>query len=148
VLNGTVTRLDLAITASTVTVNTETVIASGYTSEENDAALILGPTGLAYDPGDKLTSEAPERGLNFRVTGTPGCLTIGLASQRAGSITDQPSIIPRPAPRTRETGSPPALSRSEALVRETREPRVRIRLPPAERWYGVGGETSYQGVKR
>src|SRR3984893_4072689 len=26
--------------------------------------------------------------------------------------------------------------------------RVRIRLPPAERWYGVGGETSYQGVKR
>src|SRR5580693_2353047 len=63
--------------------------------------------------------------------GTPGRLTIGLASQRAGSITDQPPIIPRPAPRTRETGSPPALSRSEALVRETREPRVRIRLPPA-----------------
>jgi len=50
VLNGTVTRLDLAITASTVTVNAETVIASGYTFQENDAALILGPTGLAYDP--------------------------------------------------------------------------------------------------
>ena len=52
VLNGTVTRLDLAITASTVTVNAETVIASGYTFQENDAALILGPTGLAYDPED------------------------------------------------------------------------------------------------
>jgi DNA-binding beta-propeller fold protein YncE len=50
VLNGTVTRLDLAITASTITVKAATVIASGYTSEENDAALILGPTGLAYDP--------------------------------------------------------------------------------------------------
>jgi hypothetical protein len=81
----------------------------------------------------RLTTKAQERGLNFRVMGTPkGCLTIGLASQRAGSITDQPLIIPRPAPRTRETGSPPALSRSEALVRETREPRVRIRLPPGE----------------
>ena len=42
VLNGTVTRLDLAITASTMTVNAETVIASGYTFQENDAALILG----------------------------------------------------------------------------------------------------------
>ena len=52
VLNGTVTRLDLVITASTVTVNAETVIASGYTFQENDAALILGPTGLAYDPED------------------------------------------------------------------------------------------------
>jgi DNA-binding beta-propeller fold protein YncE len=50
VLNGTVTRLDLAITASTITVKAATVIASGYTSQENDAALILGPTGLAYDP--------------------------------------------------------------------------------------------------
>jgi DNA-binding beta-propeller fold protein YncE len=52
VLNGTVTRLDLAITASTVTVKAARVIASGYTSQENDAALILGPTGLAYDPED------------------------------------------------------------------------------------------------
>ena len=51
-LNGTVTRLDLAITPSTVTVKAATVIASGYTSQENDAALILGPTGLAYDPED------------------------------------------------------------------------------------------------
>ena len=50
VLNGTVTRLDLAVTASTIAVNAATVIASGYTSKENDAALILGPTGLAYDP--------------------------------------------------------------------------------------------------
>jgi hypothetical protein len=50
VLNGTVTRLDLTITASSVTVKGATVIASGYTSQQNDAALVLGPTGLAYDP--------------------------------------------------------------------------------------------------
>jgi hypothetical protein len=31
-------RLDLAITASTVTVKAARVIASGYTSQENDAA--------------------------------------------------------------------------------------------------------------
>ena len=46
--NGTVTRLTLAI-SDTVTVTSTTVIASGYTVEPNAAALVLGPTGLAYD---------------------------------------------------------------------------------------------------
>jgi hypothetical protein len=49
VLNGTVTRLELALTDTTVTVSRSTVIASGYTVQPNAAALILGPTGLAYD---------------------------------------------------------------------------------------------------
>jgi hypothetical protein len=49
VLNGTVTRLDVAVGASSVTVNKATMIASGYIVQPNDAALILGPTGLAYD---------------------------------------------------------------------------------------------------
>jgi hypothetical protein len=50
VLNGTVTRLDLTVGGNIVTVNKATVIASGYTVQPNDAALILGPAGLAYDP--------------------------------------------------------------------------------------------------
>jgi len=50
VLNGTVTRLDLTVTASTVMVKAATVIASKYTSVPNGTALVLGPTGLAYDP--------------------------------------------------------------------------------------------------
>src|ERR1700730_251470 len=49
VLNGTVTRLDVALTDKTVTVTRSTVIATGYTVEPNAAALVLGPTGLAYD---------------------------------------------------------------------------------------------------
>ena len=49
VLNGTVTRLDVALTDKTVTVTRSTVIATGYTFEPNAAALVLGPTGLAYD---------------------------------------------------------------------------------------------------
>jgi hypothetical protein len=49
VLNGTVTRLDLALTNTAVSVSRSTVIATGYTVEPNAAALILGPTGLAYD---------------------------------------------------------------------------------------------------
>ena len=48
VLNGTVTRLDLTITVSTVTVKAATVIASGYTSKENDTALILGPVSYTH----------------------------------------------------------------------------------------------------
>ncbi len=49
VLNGTVSRLDLAVSASSVTVVKKTTIAVGYTHVPNAAALVLGPTGLAYD---------------------------------------------------------------------------------------------------
>lgn len=52
VLNGTVTRLDLAVTASGVSVGGTTVIAGGYMVQPNASALILGPTGLAYDAAD------------------------------------------------------------------------------------------------
>jgi DNA-binding beta-propeller fold protein YncE len=50
VLNGTVTRLDVAVTASAVTLQKKTQIAAGYPHVPNAAALILGPTGLAFDP--------------------------------------------------------------------------------------------------
>jgi hypothetical protein len=49
--NGFVTRLTLQITPSGVNViGTPVEIANGYTVEPNSAALVLGPTGLAYDP--------------------------------------------------------------------------------------------------
>lgn len=49
VLNGTVTRLDVAITSAGVSLVKKTTVASGYQSVLNAAALVLGPTGLAYD---------------------------------------------------------------------------------------------------
>jgi hypothetical protein len=48
VKSGTVSRLDLAVGSSDVTVVRETRIAMGYTVQPNAAAVILGPTGLAY----------------------------------------------------------------------------------------------------
>ncbi|MBV8122353.1 MAG: hypothetical protein JO081_20730 [Alphaproteobacteria bacterium] len=48
--NGTVTRLNLSISPSGVSVTSATVIASGYSVVLNSTALVLGPTGLAYDP--------------------------------------------------------------------------------------------------
>jgi hypothetical protein len=49
VLNGTVTRLVLGLSESKVTIESKVSIAKGYTHMPNDAALVLGPTGLAYD---------------------------------------------------------------------------------------------------
>ena len=49
VLSGTVSRLDVKVSASTITVTDKVQIATGYTHQPNDAALVLGPTGLAYD---------------------------------------------------------------------------------------------------
>ncbi len=46
---GTVTRLNLTVSATSIAVASATVIASGYMVAPNAAALILGPTGLAYD---------------------------------------------------------------------------------------------------
>jgi hypothetical protein len=49
VLSGKVSRLDLEVGASTVTLLHKTLIATGYKHEPNLAALVVGPTGLAYD---------------------------------------------------------------------------------------------------
>jgi hypothetical protein len=48
--NGSVTRLNLLVSPAGVSVIGTTVIATGFTVEPNAAALVLGPTGLAYDP--------------------------------------------------------------------------------------------------
>jgi hypothetical protein len=49
VLNGTVTRLDLAVTPSSVKVLTSTTIASGFLHRSDPNALVVGPTGLAFN---------------------------------------------------------------------------------------------------
>jgi DNA-binding beta-propeller fold protein YncE len=48
-LNGTVTRLGVTIAASGVTLLTKTTVAMGCQKVPNAAALVLDPTGLAYD---------------------------------------------------------------------------------------------------
>ncbi|BEU71135.1 MULTISPECIES: hypothetical protein [Ralstonia solanacearum species complex] len=50
VLNGTVARIDLNIGASGATLlNSSHIVASGYAHRPDLAALVVGPTGLAYD---------------------------------------------------------------------------------------------------
>jgi uncharacterized protein (TIGR03118 family) len=51
VLSGTVTRIDLNIPPGSKApqVESETQIASGYTHRRDPAALVVGPTGLAFD---------------------------------------------------------------------------------------------------
>lgn len=47
--NGTVTRLDVAVGATGLTVLKKVTLAHGFTHVPNQAALVLGPTGLAFD---------------------------------------------------------------------------------------------------
>jgi DNA-binding beta-propeller fold protein YncE len=49
VLNGTVSRLDIVVGPKGITVIKKVTIAHGYSHVPNMAALILGPTGLAFD---------------------------------------------------------------------------------------------------
>jgi hypothetical protein len=49
VLNGTVSRLDVSVGGGSVTLRSITTIANGYSHVPNAAAVVLGPTGLAFD---------------------------------------------------------------------------------------------------
>ncbi|HEY7890459.1 MAG TPA: hypothetical protein VIC29_19725 [Steroidobacteraceae bacterium] len=49
VANGTVSRLDVTVSPKGLTVTKKTTIAWGYTVQPNVAAVIVGPTGLAFD---------------------------------------------------------------------------------------------------
>jgi hypothetical protein len=51
VVSASVTRLDVSLTSTRVTLNSKTQIASGYTWAPNAAVVAVGPTGLAYDRG-------------------------------------------------------------------------------------------------
>jgi len=79
VLNGTVSRLDVAVGAKKLTVLKKTIIAKGYTREPNAAALILGPTGLALDTGTDL--------LYVASTADNAIYAIPYASGRSGAVT-------------------------------------------------------------
>jgi hypothetical protein len=50
VLSGTVTRLNLSVSSTQVTVVSKTQVGSGYAHQPSAAAVVVGPTGLAYDP--------------------------------------------------------------------------------------------------
>ena len=47
--NGTVSRLDVAVSSSGLSVLKKTTLAQGFSHVANMAALVLGPTGLAFD---------------------------------------------------------------------------------------------------
>lgn len=49
VLNGIVSRFDIAVTGQGVTILKQTQVAGGYTHVPNPGAVVLGPTGLAFD---------------------------------------------------------------------------------------------------
>lgn len=50
-ISTAVTRLDLSVGSNTVTLVSKQKIASGYAWAPNSGALVVGPTGLAYDGG-------------------------------------------------------------------------------------------------
>jgi hypothetical protein len=49
VQGGTVTTLRLSVTITQVSVVSKTKVGSGYAHQPSSAAVVLGPTGLAYD---------------------------------------------------------------------------------------------------
>jgi DNA-binding beta-propeller fold protein YncE len=78
VLNGTVSRLDVAVESGGLKLQKKTTIAVGYTHVPNMAALILGPTGLAYDEESDT--------LYVASTADNAIFAIPAASQRSSAV--------------------------------------------------------------
>jgi hypothetical protein len=47
---GFVTRLDLSVSSTKITLGSATIIASGYMAQPNTSGFVTGPTGLVYNP--------------------------------------------------------------------------------------------------
>jgi DNA-binding beta-propeller fold protein YncE len=76
VLNGTVSRLDVMIGASTVDLIQIVRVAQGYTFRTDPSALVVGPTGLAYDPAtDVLYVASTGDNAIFAVAGAGNAMT-------------------------------------------------------------------------
>lgn len=78
VKNGTVSRLDVTVAAK-LTVHEKTLVAKGYSVEPNLGAVILGPTGLAFD-------EASDT-LYVASTGDNAIYSVPNATRRTGAVT-------------------------------------------------------------
>jgi sugar lactone lactonase YvrE len=85
VLSGTVTRLNLSVGASTVTVTGKTRIGSGFGHQPNAAAVVVGPTGLAYDPAHDT--------LYVASTADNKIFAIGEAAERSNSAGTGPVVF-------------------------------------------------------
>jgi hypothetical protein len=57
---GSITRLDVSLSATGITVNHATTIANGYTSAADTAGTVVGPAGLAYDSVNDILYVAAE----------------------------------------------------------------------------------------
>jgi DNA-binding beta-propeller fold protein YncE len=69
VLNGTVSRLDVAVESGSLKLLKKSTIAVGYKHEPNLGAVVLGPTGLAYDEGsDTLYVASTDDNAIFAIT--------------------------------------------------------------------------------
>jgi hypothetical protein len=58
--DGTITRLDVALSPGSITVLKATTIASGYASHSDTAGVVVGPAGLAYDSHQDILYVAAE----------------------------------------------------------------------------------------
>ncbi len=60
VMTGTVTRVDVSIAGTTLTVNDKVQIASGYATRTDASALVVGPGGMVYDASNDTLYVASE----------------------------------------------------------------------------------------
>lgn len=88
VLSGNVVRFDVTVMSTGVTVEHRTTIAAGYTVQSSVAAVVLGPTGLAFDEGSDT--------LYVASTADNTIYSVGRASHRTTPVTKGDIVFSNP----------------------------------------------------
>ena len=88
VLSGKVVRFDVTVTSTGVTVQHTTTIAIGYTVQSSVAAVVLGPTGLAFDEGTDT--------LYVASTADNAIYSVSRASHRTTAVTKGTTVFSNP----------------------------------------------------
>ncbi len=93
---GSITRLDVLLSASGITVLDAITIASGYKSAPDTAGTVVGPAGLAYDPEDDTLYVAAE-GDNaiYKLKGA-GTTTTNLGIGKGKVVFDDQTVLHGP----------------------------------------------------
>ena len=88
VLSGKVVRLDVSVTSESVMIEHIATVATGYPVQPSTAAVILGPTGVAFDEGtDTLYVASPADNTIYSVS---------RASHRASPVTKGEIVFSNP----------------------------------------------------
>jgi uncharacterized protein (TIGR03118 family) len=136
VLSGKVTRLDLSIPTdgSAPQVSKRTQIASGFVHRSDPAALVVGPTGLAFDPKTGTLYVAATG--NNAIYAIPNAASTSIDNHKGKAVIQDPQHLHGPIGLLLAPNGDLIVSNGDAVNIDTRHPSELTEYTPAGQFVG------------